>query len=374
MRFVGANPAATPTAQHQTPGTVNYVRGDDPAQWQQNIPTFSQISYPALWPGVDMAFRGQNGRLKYEFAVAPGANPANIALAYGGAQSLAIGSSGALQIETAGGTVRDAAPVSYQMVDGRRVPVESRYVLNGKTGYGFEVGHYDHSLPLVIDPGIGYATFLGSHGFDEANGIKVDSAGSAYVAVPAGTDGGAAFPTTTGAYDTSGNGNYDVFVTKLAPDGGSLVYSTFLGSNGQDIGYGIDIDDTGAAFVTGSARDGFPTTAGAADQTYGGGFEDAFVAKLAPGGGSLVYSTYYGGGGHDSGRGIDIDAAGNAYVTGYAGAGFPTTPGRVPGIYRIQRRLLRPQDRSQWRIDRVLDRYWGGPVGIRPRDRRRLGW
>ncbi len=327
MRFVGANPAAAPTAEHRAPGTVNYVRGDEPAQWQQNIPTFSQISYPALWQGVDMAFRGQNGRLKYEFAVAPGADPANIALAYGGAQALAVGSSGGLRIETAGGTVRDAAPVSYQMVDGRRVPVESRYALNGKTGYGFEVGRYDRSLPLVIDPGIGYATFLGAGGFDEASGIKVDSAGNAYVVGTTSTDSGFAFPTTSGAFDTSGNGNYDVFVTKLAPDGGSLVYSTFIGGAGQDNGFGIAIDDAGAAYVAGSAQNGFPTTSGAADTTFGGGSHDVFVAKLAPGGGSLVYSTFHGGGGFDQGQAIAIDSAGNAYVTGVATGGFPTTPG-----------------------------------------------
>lgn len=327
MRFVGANPAAGPTAQERAAGTVNYVHGDDPAQWQQNVPTFSEVSYPALWPGVDMAFRGQNGSLKYEFAVAPGANPANIALAYGGAQSLAIGSSGALQIETAGGTVRDAAPVSYQVVNGRRVPVETRYTLNGGTGYGFEVGRYDHTRPLVIDPGIAYATFLGSTSYDEANSIKADSAGNAYVVGTTSTDSGAAFQTTPGAYDTTPNGNYDVFVAKLAPDGQSFIYSTFIGGPGQDNGYGVAIDGDGAAYVTGSAQSGFPTTPGAADETFGGGSHDLFVAKLAPSGGSLLYSTYYGAGGFDQGQGIDVDAAGHAYVTGYASGGFPTTPG-----------------------------------------------
>jgi hypothetical protein len=327
LRFVGASSATEVSAQRRASGTVNYVLGDDPSNWQQSIPSFSEISYQALWPGVDMAFRGQGGQLKYEFAVAPGADPSRIALAYGGAQSLAVGSGGGLRVETARGTLRDAAPVSYQVVGGRRVPVESSYALEGKSGYGFELGPYDHSRPLVIDPGIGYATYLGGGGgltADYAEGIAVDDDGSAYVV---GFTGATDFPTTAGAADAGHNGNYDVYVAKLAPDGGSLEYSTFLGGPGQDNGFGIAIDDAGAAYVTGSAQTGFPTTAGASDTTFGGGSHDVFVAKLAPDGGSLAYSTYHGAGAFDEGQAIDVDAAGNAYVTGYAGPGFPTTPG-----------------------------------------------
>ena len=157
-------------------------------------------------------------------------------------------------------------------------------------------------------------------------GVAVDSAGAAYVtANTISTD----FPTTPGAFDTTG-GFSDVFVTKLNPAGSGLSYSTFLGGGGFDQSHGVAVDSAGAAYVTGITVSGdFPTTAGAFDTSANDGFPgDAFVTKLNPAGSGLSYSTYLGGSDPDLGFGVAVDSAGAAYVTGETGsANFPTTAG-----------------------------------------------
>jgi beta-propeller repeat-containing protein len=179
-----------------------------------------------------------------------------------------------------------------------------------------------------------YSTFLGGSSFDQGLGIAVDPAGNAYVT---GDTFSSDFATTAGAVDTTCgtdgtcNGTLrDAFVTKLDPGGSMLLYSTYLGASRADLGFGIAVDLAGNAYVTGlTSSSDFPTTAGAVDTTFNGGFFDVFVTKLDPGGSMLLYSTYLGGSGSDEGLGIAVDPAGNAYVTGDTTSSFPTTPGAV---------------------------------------------
>ena len=229
---------------------------------------------------------------------------------------------------------------------------------------GFEVGPYDHDKPLVIDPVLVYSTHLGGgtlSDFFNRSAIAVDASGSAYV-----TGGALAFPTTTGAFQPVSNGDSEVFVAKLAPDGSGLVYSTFIGGSSYDLGAGIAVDADGRAYVTGLAfSTDFPTTPGAFQRTNGcTGFNcagDAFVVKLNAEGSALVYSTYLGGRDGDHGYGIAIDGGGSAYVTGHAASSnFPVTPGTVPHVYsrplpdqvercRFRARLLHVRGRRQRR-------------------------
>jgi beta-propeller repeat-containing protein len=173
-----------------------------------------------------------------------------------------------------------------------------------------------------------YSTYLGGSNFDVGTGIAVDAAGNAYVT---GLTNSNNFPTSLGAFQPAfGGGETDVFVTKLGPTGSGLVYSTYFGgSNGREQGFGIAVDATGNAYVSGATRStDFPTTMGAFQTTYGGGNVDAFVAKFNPPGSALVYSTYLGASGGDAAFGIAVDAGGNAYVTGQTGStDFPTTTG-----------------------------------------------
>jgi uncharacterized repeat protein (TIGR01451 family) len=324
LRFLGANPNAKLTALDRGQGRVNYLVG---SKHQTNLHTYRQLAYRDLWPGIDMVFRGKGGKLTYEFHLHRGANPRDIRLAFAGAEGLSLGAHGALLVDTPIGGLRDARPQSFQRIDGRRVPIASRYALAGGS-YGFALGHYDRSHPLTIDPSLAYSTYLG--GSVQGNAIAVDSEGAAYVTGE--TNGGQNFPTTAGAFDTNENGN-DAFVTKLNPSGSSLAYSTFLGGSGAEAGGYIAVDSQGAAYVAGlvfSNSTDFPTTEDAFDRTYNGGLFDGFVAKLNPSGSSLAYSTFLGGSGNEqggNGNGIAVDSQGAAYVTGKASNGFPTTLG-----------------------------------------------
>jgi hypothetical protein len=326
LNFLGADPNATLVAGEQLPGKINYLSGGDPNEWQQGLPTFGELAYRGAWPGIDMVVRGEGGKLKYEFHVQPGASIDDIRLAYRGSAGLSLDAGGGLLVETPLGALRDSAPVSYQVIDGERVPVESRFALDGASGYGFEVGAgYDPAHPLVIDPALDYSTFLGGSGRSYGYGIAVGPGGEAYVT---GTLRSVNFPTTPGAFDATFEGSAEAFVTKLDASGSSLEYSTLLGGRADDRGNGIAVDPGGAAYVAGLTDSAdFPTTAGAFDTTYGGG-GDSFVAKLAPDGSSLAYSTLLGGAGYDRGSGIALGAGGEAYLTGDTGSGdFPTTSG-----------------------------------------------
>jgi hypothetical protein len=256
--------------------------GDEPANWQQELPTHGELLYGGLWPGINMAVRGEGGKLKYEFHLKPGSSVDDVRLAYRGAEGLKVGADGELLVRTSLGVLEDAAPVSYQRIGGERVGVESRYRLTGDGGYGFAVGAYDPRYPLVIDPGLDYSTFLGERFRDWGNGIAVDGSGRAYVTGYTESDN---YPTTPNAFDTTSDGFSDAFVTKLNASGSALAYSTFLGGLGMEQGFAIAVGDRGRAYVTGLTIDSndYPTTPGAFDDTYSGGGNDPFVTKLPTG-------------------------------------------------------------------------------------------
>jgi hypothetical protein len=334
LDFLGARREAFPEGRRPETGTVNYFVGNDRARWQTGLPVFEEIVYRELWPGIDLVFRGSEGQMKYEFVIRPGADVADIRLAYRGVDRLSLDGSGNLRIRTPLGVLTDAHPASYQTIGGKLVSADSRYRLSGKRGYGFKVQRYDRSRPLVIDPGLAYSTFLGGWSSDAGLGIAVDAEGNAYVT---GFTNSADFPVTPGVIDPTFSGgfqDYDAFVTKLNATGTALVYSTFLGGAADDLGRAIAIDDAGNAYVTGSTDSAdFPTTSDTIDPTYNGG-QDAFVTKLNSAGSAILYSTFLGGrvsapnGGtsNDGGSGIAVDSTGNAYVMGNTGsADFPTT-------------------------------------------------
>ena len=174
-----------------------------------------------------------------------------------------------------------------------------------------------------------YSTYLGGVQNDGGAGIAVDRNANVYVVGSTGGD----FPTTPGAFQTVLVRDPEAFVAKLNASGTALVYSTYLGGSGMDLGYGIAVDSSDNAYVTGQTDGNFPTTAGAYQTTFGGGAWDVFVSKLNESGTALVYSTYLGGSGLDRAYVIAVDHNGNAYVTGYTEGPFPTTPGAVQATH-----------------------------------------
>jgi hypothetical protein len=171
-----------------------------------------------------------------------------------------------------------------------------------------------------------YSTYLTGNHHDSGSGIAVDAAG--YAHVTGGTQA-TDFPTTPNAAQPTFGGDADSVFTKLQPDGTALAYSTYLGSSGQDWADDIAIDSLGNAYVTGTTRStDFPTTPGAFQPAFGGGFCDILVAKLNPVSGALVYSSYLGGSDAEGIPAVAVDAAGNAYVTGFTvSEDLPATTG-----------------------------------------------
>ncbi len=329
MKVVGANDGVRAAGLDKQAGVSNDFAGKNPSKWHTNIGNYAEVSYKGVYRGINLVYHGDQQQLEYDFVVGPGASPGAIRLAFGGATGKSLDAQGNLVLHTSGGDMVEHAPVAYQVVDGVQHVVASRFVLGLGGQVGFEVGHYDHSKPLVIDPvlSLGYSTYLGgTGGLTKGSGIAIDSSGDAYVT---GVTTSPKFPTTKGAFQTSGafikTIELGAFVTKLNAAGTALVYSTFLGGISPA---GIAVDSAGDAYVTGSTYDAPPLKN--ALQAIAGGGGDAFVTKLNASGSALVYSTYLGGSGQDSATGIAVDGSGDAYVTGDTySTNFPTTKGSL---------------------------------------------
>lgn len=334
LDFVGANPNVRPQGQEQTEAVFSYFKGRR-EQWQTGLKTYAGVVYQDLWPGIDLIYSGTVNQLKYRFVVHPGADPEQINLLYRGAKSLRLNAAGQLEVETPAGAFQDEQPISYQEIDGLQVPVASAYRLGGRglnkaNGYGFAVGNYDRNRELIIDPAVLiYAGYIGGSELDSGQGIAVDSAGNAYVT--GFTDSNQmTFPVTVGP-DLTKNVRTDAFVAKVKADGTALLYCGYIGGSQTDVGFAIAVDSAGNAYVTGQTESDettFPVVGGP-DTTFNG-LDDTFVAKVNAAGTALVYSGYIGGNGIEGGKGIAVDGAGNAYITGGTGpnsTGFPVAIG-----------------------------------------------
>jgi len=265
MRLANAHVTSQAKGLEELPGKANYFVGNNPGKWRTNVPMFSRVQYRNVFPGVDLVYYGKQNQLENDFIVAPGADPQSITLSFTGAEKLSLDSQGNLVLAAKESEVRLEKPRIYQEMDGAQREIPGGYVLKNGQQVGFQVADYDRSRPLIIDPVLSYSTYLG--GANYGYGIAVDSAGNTYLT---GLAAATNFPTTPGAFQTTARSttNASAFVTKLNPAGSALVYSTYLGGSGNP--YGVD----------------------------------------------------------DQGAGIAVDAAGNAYVTGWTfSKDFPTTSG-----------------------------------------------
>jgi hypothetical protein len=387
------------SALEPLPGRVNYFLGSDRSDWQTGVPTYRKVQCRDLYPGIDLIYYGSGEQLEYDFIVAPGADPEAIALRFEGANRVAIDARGDLVITVGRADLCQHKPVAFQTVAGERREVTASFRLGDAGTVTFQLGAYDQTQPLIIDPVLSYSTYFGGNPNDQGWAVAVDAAGATYIA---GTTFSTRLlaPPTAGAFQTNfagrGRVNGDVFVAKLNPAGTAYEYVTYLGGRNNDAAFGIAVDPGGNAYVTGytdsvaiySATNevcetvctnsvcgpmdcrttvtrvrslvpmtistntvimtnltetnivvkvtetqllgatlvsaGFPVAnafqplnAGTNDPLVNLPFPDAFVTKLDPTGSALVYSTYLGGDGSEVGYGIAVDAAGRASVTGY---------------------------------------------------------
>ena len=318
-KFIGANPNPEVVAEGQMEYRCNYFLGNDPSKRHTDVPNYEAITLKDIYPGIDVKFSGDgNGQAAYEFIVAPGADIAQVKVAYEGADETSIDADGRMILHTKWG---DMTAAMKSPTDG---------VLSGNTSCAWwtsssitsssDLAHVDIRQVLAGQSGtlsLSYSTYLGGGGNEEGEGIAVDDRGNAYVT---GWTQSSDFPTQN-PYQTHRGGG-DVFVTKLSPSG-TLIYSTYLGGSNEDYGYGIAIYSSGEAYLTGTTGSSDFPTLNPYQTDQGGG--DVFVTKLSGSGDSLLYSTYLGGEGGDYGRGIAVDGSGNAYVTGYTlSSNFPT--------------------------------------------------
>jgi hypothetical protein len=330
MSLVGANASAPFAAQGRLAGTSNYFIGNDPSKWRTGIPQFRRIYEEGVYPGVNLVYYGTQGRLEYDFDVAPGVDPSVIRLSFSGADRVHLDPSGELVLDTAGGEVRMRKPVAYQEIAGSKEPVTVAYSLTGDNSAGFQVAGYDARRPLVIDPILSYSTYLGGNNIDAGNAIAVAPDNTAFIS---GGTFSSNFPTVHALQPNEGGGpdfSQDAFVAKISSDGSTLLYATYLGGENQDVANGIAVDVFGNAYVTGTTLSPhFPATPGSFNTECGGDgkcgasfnsnnliVSNAFVTELNAAGSGIIYSGFLGMYENVHGNAIAVDANGNVYVTG----------------------------------------------------------
>ena len=337
LRFRGASEATELVAQRRQAGLYNFVFGNDPSRWRTRIGGYGRLTYRGLYEGIDVAVTDRRG-LAYDVHVAPGADLDRVSVDVEGARSIRIAKDGALLLRTQLGTLRQAPPVAWDVLpDGTKRPVGSSFALRGPLTYGFTVRGHDPALPLVVDPGLDWATFLGGAGDESIRGLEIVKDGTQDIVV-AGQTASPDFPRTRGNLAPVG---WMPYVARMNASGSELVYSTFFGGSFNHSVLGVGLDSQSRPGVVGDTNSlDFPTTPGAYDRTPGNGFQgdyDAFLIKFEADGSGPVFGTYLAGApgsGLEQGWRVVFDANDAPIVGGITtSASFPTTAGAYDRVY-----------------------------------------
>lgn len=303
-----ANAKPQVAAEEPLGARANYLHGNDPTRWRTDLPLFAAIRYSGLWPGIELSYRGEQGRVKAEYRIAAGADPGRILLKFDGDPQ--IQSDGRLRVSGVSGDFIEDKPVLYQSVAGKRREVAGSFKRLPGGLIGFRVAGYDHRQPLVIDPSILISGYFGGNSEDDITAIGIDGLNNIVVA---GWTSSTDLP-ANGARTESGGG-VDAFVASFLPNGGGLIFCTYLGGSGDDRAFGLAIDSLRNVYLTGwTSSTNFPVLG--ALQAHLNGTRDAFITKLNAAGNALVYSTYLGGSAVDVGYAIGLDATNSAVIVG----------------------------------------------------------
>ena len=338
----------------RTPAVRNYRKGADPKYWFDAVPTFENVRYREAFPGVDVVFYAKP-ELEFDLVLSPWADPRAVELNYTGFDSVKIEADGGIALETAQGVLRQHPPMVIQ--DGRRI--QARYVRRERGTVGLEVGRYDRKRPLVIDPKISYATYLGGTGNETPSSLAVDSNGNYYVAAITNSSG---YPGLLPSQAPSGD--VDIVVSKFNANN-SLVYTTLIGGSAAESAYGAAADSDGSlylSFATASAN--FPRPGGVSSGGTGAG---TGALKLSPSGVLTAVSTFAGpvnnagtGEVNNAAYGLTLDAARNVWITG-------TTLGFAGQTGAIQPRVAGLRDVFVARLNNALSQVtyfnYTGTVG-----------
>jgi hypothetical protein len=341
MKFVNANPAMTITGDNENETKLSFLYGNDSSQWVIHPPEYSKLLYNNIYNNIDLIYYGDGNNLKYDYIVHPGGDINSIVAYYEGVQQLAVNSNSELEITTPWDVQKQKAPLAWQEINGVKNFIDVQYVLINDTTFGFSAGfNYDSNYDLIIDP---LFEFVFSS-FTKATGISnninycfgnaTDAAGNVYLTGM--VDG--TYPTTPGAYNGPGSIVPEMFVSKFSKDGSTLIYSTYISGSSQEMGLGIAVDASGRAYIAGygwsnsTGGNTYPTTANAYQPNIYPSANNAIFTVLNSSGTGLVYSTWLGGSNEEQAYSVAVDAAGMAYVTGYATSTNVTFPVKATTI------------------------------------------
>ncbi|WP_338793085.1 PKD domain-containing protein [Bernardetia sp. MNP-M8] len=326
VEFENSNPSPQIISEQVSDTKFNYILGNDPSKWAENAQGFGELTYKDLYPNINLHLYLKEDHLKYDFIVSAGANPSKIAMNYKYADKVSL-ESGHLHIQTSVNKVIEQAPYSYQIIDGKKVEVPSKFVLKYAEGnkkdkspqitFEFPEG-YNKKYELIIDPVLIFSTFSGAFSDNWGNTATYDDAGNLY---SGGTSFGAGFPTTTGAFDVTFGGVVDVAILKYNSQGTGVFYATFLGGDLADVPSSMVVNSRNELIILGTTgSSNFPTTSSSYDNTFAGGTttnvlgydftngSDIFVSKLNVSGSRLVGSTFLGGQGNDGINSLNFDS------------------------------------------------------------------
>jgi len=391
MEFVDCYPSA-PRGTSPLSHSTNFLVGNDPTRWASNIISYERVLYEDLWAGIDLEYRIEGGCPKYEFKLDPGADPEKIGIRVHGHSCLNVGPDSVSMELPTGGTLEDSSLLSFYG-DGPGGTVGSSFTEKGTDTFGFGLRGYDRSRPVTIDPLV-YSTYFGGGGdetvlkrgavdggsiyfggrtystdlpttpgayrtargglsdgyvvkfdptgknilactyfggshSDQVTYVMVDGSGYVYLTLYGQSSD---IPTTAGAYDTDLNGEEDIYVVKMDSDLSSVIYCTYIGSEGSERPLGADLGPDGSVSITGyTFSANYPVTPDCYDDRFGGtsGYDvDVILTRLNPQGSDLIFSTFLGGPKYEIGWGLDVDGDGNIYMAGYTSSTlFPTTTG-----------------------------------------------
>jgi len=346
MTLVGANPAADLTGADPLPGKSNYLIGNDPHKWHSGVPQFGGVRYASVYPGIDLIFYGNQGRLEFDFRVAPGADPSQAELQFDGASKFELSGGDLILTGKDAGGLRLQAPQVYQRDGDRHKPVAGHFVLRTANRVGFEIGAYDHSRELIIDPVPVFSTYFGGSGTETSPSVAVNGNGNIYIVGSTQGSPASTFPngptvgnppqTLIGPLSLTGASPSHIFVAEINPSRpASVVYETFIGGTGSDSSIGIGVDNGGNAYIVGNTSStDFPTggqpgvggipyqttpetkTQCAGSPTCTSVFVSVLSGTSAIPGSTLTYSSYLSGNGDDQATGMTIDTKGNVFITG----------------------------------------------------------
>jgi gliding motility-associated-like protein len=342
VHFEGASTNAIIETSSESIDKKNFFLGNDPSRWAAGVPSFTQVIYKNIYPGIDLKLYTQHATLKYDFIVSPKADASKIKLRYEGADQIQL-QEGFLQIRTSVNTVTETKPYSYQPVSGIEQEIPAEFKLQGNIlQFSFPKG-YNASLPLVIDPVLVFSTYSGSFTDNWGFTATFDNEGNLY---SGGIEFGTRFPVTTGVFQFTFAGEIDVALLKFSPDGKRLLYATYLGGSASDVPHSMIVNASNELIVMGTTSSlNFPFSMDAYDKNFNGGpsidplgnnggitydkGSDIFITKFNAAGNGVVGSTFVGGSGNDGINSINdltrsygdqfrgevnIDENGNIYI------------------------------------------------------------